>query len=89
MQLLRVNSNNELVVPPFECAWLSDETLQLDEEAGCLAFEVKGEILNLTSCVMKPCQKCFKIPWWCVWMCCLLRPSLSHLDVCQEKQMLL
>ncbi|CAL8466648.1 g6184 [Coccomyxa elongata] len=43
MQLLRVNSNNELVVPPFECAWLSDETLQLEEEAGCIAFEVKGE----------------------------------------------
>jgi hypothetical protein len=42
MQLLRVNSNNELVVPPFECAWLSDESQQLDDDVGCIAFEVKG-----------------------------------------------
>lgn len=52
MQLLRVNSNNELVVPPFECAWLSDKTLQLEEEAGCIAFEVKGGISYLTSCAI-------------------------------------
>ena len=57
MQLLRVNSNNELVVPPFECAWLSDETLQLEEEAGCIAFEVKGEVFNLTSCVKTVSQR--------------------------------
>ena len=43
MQLLRVNSNNELVVPPFECAWLSDESQQLNDDVGCIAFEVKGD----------------------------------------------
>ncbi len=42
MQLLRVNSNNELVVPPFECAWLSDKSQQLNDDVGCIAFEVKG-----------------------------------------------
>jgi len=40
--MLRVNSNFDIVVPPFECAWLSDECLQLKDEAGCIAFEVKG-----------------------------------------------
>lgn len=57
MQLLRVNSNNELVVPPFECAWLSDESLQLSDDAGCIAFEVKGESAGL--CNAFPCLICF------------------------------
>ena len=40
--MLRVNSSNVLVVPPFECAWLSDEALQLKNGTGCISFEVKG-----------------------------------------------
>ncbi|KAK9823236.1 hypothetical protein WJX72_001265 [[Myrmecia] bisecta] len=41
--MLRVNSDCVLVVPPWECAWLSDADLQLKNDAGCIAFEVKGE----------------------------------------------
>jgi len=40
--MLRVNSSNVLVVPPWECAWLSDEQLQLQDGAGCICFDVKG-----------------------------------------------
>jgi hypothetical protein len=40
--MLRVNSSNDLVVPPFECAWLLDEKLQLQGGEGCIDFEVKG-----------------------------------------------
>ncbi len=47
MHSLRVNSSNDIVVPPFECAWLSDEHLQLEDEKGCLQFEVKGDTLQL------------------------------------------
>ena len=43
--MLRVNSSNVLVVPPFECAWLSDEALQLKDGTGCISFEVKGEFM--------------------------------------------
>ena len=32
-----------LVVPPFECAWLTGEEFVLKEGRGCLSFEVKGE----------------------------------------------
>lgn len=42
MHLLRINSSNDVVVPPFECAWLSDESLQLKDEAGSISFQVKG-----------------------------------------------
>eukprot|EP00884_Botryococcus_braunii_P002666 jgi/Botrbrau1/123/Bobra.0022s0109.1 len=42
-QNVRVTSSNVLIVPPFECAWLSDEILQLKEGAGCLDVSVKGE----------------------------------------------
>lgn len=41
--MLRVSSNNVLVVPPFECAWLSFSDYNLDGGA-CLSFEVKGAI---------------------------------------------
>ncbi|KAL3139743.1 hypothetical protein ABBQ38_004048 [Trebouxia sp. C0009 RCD-2024] len=41
--MLRVSSSNVLVVPPWECAWLSDEQLQLKDGAGCVCFDVKGE----------------------------------------------
>ena len=44
-----MNSNNDLVVPPFECAWLCDEKLQLQDEAGCIDFEVKGTKTCFTS----------------------------------------
>ena len=42
-KMLRVNSSNVLVVPPWECAWLSDEQLNLQDGAGCICFDVKGE----------------------------------------------
>ncbi len=41
--MLRVNSSNVLVVPPWECAWLSDEQLQLRDGAGCISFDVRGK----------------------------------------------
>ncbi len=41
--MLRISSNNVLVVPPFECAWLAGEEFQLINGAGCISFEVKGE----------------------------------------------
>ena len=47
MHSLRVNSSNDIVVPPFECAWLSDEHLQLENEKGCLQFEVKGDTADI------------------------------------------
>ena len=51
--MLRVNSSNVLVVPPWECAWLSDEQLQLKDGAGCVCFDVKGELRLLsTSCAL-------------------------------------
>lgn len=40
--MLRVNSSSVLVVPPFECAWLSGEEHVLHDGAGCISFEVKG-----------------------------------------------
>lgn len=40
--MLRVNSG-VLVVPPFECAWLTGEGYTLRSGAGCLSFEAKGE----------------------------------------------
>ena len=51
--MLRVNSSNVLVVPPWECAWLSDEQLQLKDGAGCVCFDVKGDSrLFSLSCVL-------------------------------------
>ena len=41
--MLRVNSDNVLIVPPFEAAWLTDQRLQLEDGKGCVEFEVKGE----------------------------------------------
>ena len=36
-------SCGHLVVPPFDCAWLSDADSTLDNERGCIVFEVSGE----------------------------------------------
>ena len=41
---LRVSAGAVLVVPPFECAWLADEELQLRGGSGCVSFEVRGEV---------------------------------------------
>ena len=49
--MLRVNSSNVLVVPPFECAWLSDEAFQLKDGTGCISFEVKGECMPWDMCI--------------------------------------
>lgn len=40
--MLRVN-NGVLVVPPFECAWLTGNEYTLRSGAGCLSFEAKGD----------------------------------------------
>ena len=40
--MLRVN-NGVLVVPPFECAWLTGNEYTLRAGAGCLSFEAKGD----------------------------------------------
>lgn len=52
MPLLRVNSSNDIVVPPFECAWLSDLHLQLEDGRGCIEFEVKGEPFFMRSALL-------------------------------------
>ena len=38
--MLRVTADNVIVVPPFECAWVSG--CQLLDQTGCLCFGVKG-----------------------------------------------
>lgn len=38
------SSSAVLVVPPFECAWLSGDELVLQEGRGCISFESKGEL---------------------------------------------
>lgn len=40
--MLRVNSSDVLVVPPFECAWLADETDVLKSSSACVVFEAQG-----------------------------------------------
>jgi len=39
---LRINADNVLVVPPFEAAWLTSDTLAAHGARCCLQFEVKG-----------------------------------------------
>ncbi|GBG74440.1 hypothetical protein CBR_g18852 [Chara braunii] len=42
--MTRVISNSLLVIPPFECAWLSGEELQFKSPgSGCLSFEARAE----------------------------------------------
>mmetsp|Transcript_4292 Transcript_4292/g.11091 ORF Transcript_4292/g.11091 Transcript_4292/m.11091 type:complete len:225 (-) Transcript_4292:73-747(-) len=41
--MVRVGSEDVLVVPPFECAWLSNKDARLKHGGGCLTFEAKGE----------------------------------------------
>lgn len=43
---LRVSPTNVLIVPPFECAWLNDPSLQLANGAGCVSFEVRGMMIR-------------------------------------------
>lgn len=50
--MLRVNSNCILVVPPFECAWLSGDEYLLRNGEGCISFEVKGD--NDVTIIIKP-----------------------------------
>ena len=38
--MLRVNSSSVLVVPPFECAWLSGQ--EVSNESCCISFDAKG-----------------------------------------------
>eukprot|EP00873_Tetraselmis_striata_P037090 jgi/Tetstr1/457354/TSEL_043957.t1 len=42
MGLPRINSQDVLVVPPCECAWLSGEGFELKDSRGCVAFEARG-----------------------------------------------
>lgn len=41
--MLRVNSSDVLVVPPFECAWLADELAVLKSSSACIVFEAQGK----------------------------------------------
>ncbi|KAK9833216.1 hypothetical protein WJX74_010670 [Apatococcus lobatus] len=41
--MLRVSTEQSVVVPPFGCTWLQSEAHQLSAEKGCLSVEVKGE----------------------------------------------
>lgn len=41
-----------LVVPPFECAWLTGENYLLRDGQGCISFEVKGD--NDVTLILKP-----------------------------------
>lgn len=34
-----------VVVPPFECAWLTEPEFVLEGSRGCITFEVKGTML--------------------------------------------
>ena len=45
--MLRVNSSDVLVVPPFECAWLADEVGILKNSSACIIFEAQGERIKL------------------------------------------
>lgn len=40
--MLRVNSSDVLVVPPFECAWVEDDVGILKRSAACIVFEAQG-----------------------------------------------
>lgn len=41
--MLRVNSDDVLIVPPFEAAWLTDKQFQLSGGQGCVEFGAKGQ----------------------------------------------
>lgn len=72
--MLRVNSSNVLVVPPFECAWLSFSDYMLDG-SGCIYFEYKGKPINkrclhsalFVSVLTSPGELA---PWPCYTSCC-------------------
>lgn len=36
-----------LVVPPFECAWLTGDEYTLRNGTGCISFEVKGTFAEM------------------------------------------
>lgn len=40
---VRVNVDGTLIVPPFECAWLTGDGYELRSGSGCVLFEAKGE----------------------------------------------
>lgn len=49
----RVSTSSQLlVVPPFECAWLSGENFRLHDGKGCISFEVKGTFCRALSAVL-------------------------------------
>jgi hypothetical protein len=41
--LLKVLAGGTLIVPPFECAWLTGPDFHLANGAGCLCFEAKAD----------------------------------------------
>ncbi|GBF97048.1 hypothetical protein Rsub_09521 [Raphidocelis subcapitata] len=41
--MLRVNSRDVLVVPPFECAWLSLSDYGVEGQGCCLSFDCRGD----------------------------------------------
>eukprot|EP00887_Chlorella_sp_A99_P006709 scaffold3.g6709.t1 len=48
----QLQSSALLVVPPFECAWLSGDEWTLKDGRGCLSFESKGD--NDVTVLLKP-----------------------------------
>lgn len=59
--MLRVNSRDVLVVPPFECAWL--ELQDYGVEGGCcLCFETRGEHARPAHAACAPAQDAACMP---------------------------
>lgn len=48
--MLRVNSDDVLIVPPFEAAWLTDKQFQLSGGQGCVEFGAKGVLATVVLC---------------------------------------
>lgn len=62
--MLRVASN-ALIVPPWECAWLSLQDYQLDGGC-CLQFECKGECQRQPTSQLRELGSCMAVndlPW--------------------------
>ena len=51
-----------LVVPPFECAWLSGEELTLRDGKGCISLEVKGTLHLPRYTAARPCGATLTVP---------------------------
>ena len=55
LQSAAAASSAVLVVPPFECAWLSGDEFALSDAGGCLSFESKGALALPSRCRPSAC----------------------------------